>query len=352
MIEIRTFAGDETELSAFTTGIWRKWYAGKMPVPLWSPSYFRRELFSVDDDSRDYLVAAYDNGRLVASHPVRRLRILLHGEEQEATWGSYLTVDPEYRRQGLAIKMQEHQERLHHERGAVVNLGFLYIRTARSLGRKFWLKAPKGTTKVRKLGVWARPLDHAAVRQFETYRIDAFGTSLMSLFQGPPREPADMAGIRPYRAGDLDDCAALIRRRSDGADLGYLWSPSEIGRFLNYEDLAKTLVLEQGGRITGLVNYFRLGFLGRCPIDVGILDLVAFGDLPAKERTRLLRATLHRMADEGLKAAMLLRGSWDSWRTLLAAGFFPMPPEYFYVGTKMSPEVHVENVRRVHAVWR
>lgn len=352
MIEIRTFAGNETELSVFTTGIWRKWYAGKMPVPLWSPAYFCRELFSVDDDSRDYLVAAYDGGKLVASHPVRRLRILLHGEEKEATWGSYLTVDPEYRRQGLAIKMQEEQERRHRKRGAVVNLGFLYTRTARSLGRKFWLKAPKGTTRVQKLGVWARPLDHPAVSRFETYPIDAFGTRLMSLFQGPPQGPADMTGIRPYRESDLDECSTLIRKRSEEVDLGYLWSRNEVRRFLEYGDLAGTVVLERERRIAGLVNYFRLGFLGRCEIDVGVLDLVAFGNLPEKDRLRLLQATLHRMASEGLKAAMMLRGSWYSWRTFWAAGFFPMPPEYVYVGTRMSQEVRVENVRRVHAVWR
>jgi GNAT superfamily N-acetyltransferase len=352
MIEIRPFEGDEAELSAFTTDIWRKWYTGKMPVPLWSPAYFRRELFSVEDGSRDHLVCAYDGAKLIGSHPVRPLRILLHGEEKEATWGSYLTVDPEYRRQGVAKKMQDEQERYHRERGAVVNLGYLYVRTAKSLGRKFWLKVPEGTTVLRKLGVWGRALDHKTVSRFETYRLEAFGTRLLSLFQGPPREPADMTGIRPYRQEDRDECAALVRQRSEAVDLGYLWSPQELGRFFHYQDLADTVVLEQEGRVAGLANYFRLGFLGRCELDVGVLDFVAFGDLPRKDRVRLLRATLCRMAGEGLKAAMLLRGSWYSWRTFWAAGFFPLPPEYFYVGTKMLPDARLENVRRVHAIWR
>lgn len=351
MIEIRTFQGDEHELSNFTVSIWRKWYAGKMPIPLWSAPYFRRELFSTDDGSRDHLVAAYDGTRLVGSHPARPMRIVLNGDERPATWGSYLTVDPEYRRQGVAKLMHLEQDRRLREKGNVVHFGYLYVRTWRSLGSKFWLKVRSGTTPIRRLGTWARPLDHHSVAAFDLYRGEAVGTRIASCFQSQPTS-VDTEELRDYRHDDLDACARLVEGRSRRADLGYLWSPAELARFFHSEGLSRTVVFEQDGRIEGLVNYFRLSFLGRCEMEVGVIDFIAFDNLPHASRVSLLRAALTRMASEGLKAALLLRGSWYGWRALLAAGFFPLPPEYVYAGTKIMPDISFSRVRRVHSIWR
>ena len=352
MIEIRTFEGDAAELSEFTTSMWRKSYEGKMPVPLWSPQLFRRELLPTDDDPRDYLVAAYDGTKIVGSHPARAVRISLHGEERSATWGSFLTVDPDYRRQGIAQKMHAEFQRRHQERGAAVNFGYLYIRSIKSMGPKFWLKQPEGTMVVRKPGVWLRALDHRAAARFELYWFEAWGSRMLSLFQRRPKPPRDMTGIRPYRSEDLSDCMELVGDRAASVDLAYLWGPDELARLLDCEGLSRTVVLQRDGRAAGLVNYYRLEFLGRCPMEVGIIDLLAFGKLPSRDRRRLLRAALFQMADEGLKAAMCLRGSWYAGSQLLRAGFYPFPPEYYYVGNRMQPDVPLEKVRRLHVLWR
>ena len=87
-------------------------------------------------------------------------------------------------------------------------------------------------------------------------------------------------------------------------------------------------------------------------MEAGVIDLLAFGNLPAPDRRRLLRAALSQMADEGLKAAMCLRGSWYAWRQLLATGFIPFGCEYYYIGNRMQPDVPLENVRRIHVLWR
>jgi GNAT superfamily N-acetyltransferase len=352
MIEIRTFEGDASELSEFTTRVWRKSYRGRMPVPLWSPRLFQRELLPTDDDPRDYLVAAYDGTRLVGSHPARAVRISLHGEERSATWGSFLTVDPDYRRQGIAQKMHAEFQKRHQDRGAAVNFGYLYIRNIKSLGPKFWLKQPEGTMIVRKLGAWVRPLDHRAVAQFELYWFEAWGSRMLSWFQRRPKPPRSTTGIRAYRNEDLSDCLELVRDRAASVDLAYLWGPDELARLLDCQDLSRTVVLDRDGRVEGLVNYYRLEVLGRCPIEVGVIDLLAFGSLAWADRRRLLRAALFEMAEEGLQAAMCLRGSWYAGRELVAAGFTPFPPEYYYIGNKIQPDVPLEGVRRLHVLWR
>ncbi len=352
MIEIRTFEGDAVELSEFTTRMWRKWYEGRMPVPLWSPSFFRRELLPTEDDPRDYLLAAYDGTRLVGSRPARSVRIWLHGSEEDATWGSFLTVDPEYRRQGIAQKMHAEFQRRHRARGAKVNFLFLYVRSIESMGPKFWLKQPEGTVVVRKSGIWGRALDHAAVARSERYRIESWSSRALSLVQRRPKGPHDQTGIRPYKGEDLANCLELVRDRAASADLAYLWSEEELSRLLDWEDLSRTVVLERDGRVGGLVNYYRLDVLGRSRMAVGVIDLLAFGSLAAAARWRLLQAALAQMAEEGLHAAIYLRGSWYAWRHLLGAGFLPFLPEYYYMGNKMEPDVSLENLRRVHVLWR
>lgn len=353
MIEIRTFEGDAAEMSAFVTATWRKSYEGRMPVPLWSPQFMGRDLLPQgDDDPRDYLVAAYDGTRLVGFHPARPFPIRLHGQQLRGTMGSWLTVDPDYRRQGIAARMQEEFMRRHRQRGAVANFGYLYVRTATSMGKAFWMKQPEGTVPIRRLGVWERAFDHRAVSRWELWRTEAWGTRALSLSQGPPKPPRDATGIRPYRKEDLPACLELVRGRGESADLAYLWDRDSLGRLLEYEDLARTVVIEHEGRVAGLVNYCRLEVLGKCREEFAVIDVLAFGTLPPRLRSRLLRAAMYQMAGEGLKGAMMIRGSWYGWRQLLLAGFFPLFAEYCYVGTKVQENVPLERIRRLHVLWR
>ncbi len=70
MIEIRTYDGEPAELAAFCTGVWRDRYRDKMAVPLWSGPFMEWELLSDEPGARDFLVAAYDGGRLIGALPV------------------------------------------------------------------------------------------------------------------------------------------------------------------------------------------------------------------------------------------------------------------------------------------
>jgi len=351
MIEIHTFEGTAAEFSEFVTTTWRRTYEGKMPVPLWGRDFLERELL-LDGEERPYVVAAYDGTKMVACHPGRPIRIRLHGEQLNASLGSFLSVDPDYRRQGIAARMHQEFERRHHERGDVVNFGFLYYRTARSMGKKFWLKQPKGVVPTRKVGHWVRPLGHRAVADSQLWKFERWGTRALSLSQRPIRPPGDMSGIRAYRNEDLPACLALVEEVGRSADLAYLWDEASLGRQLQYKDLTRTVVLQREGRVAGLINYYLIDILEKHPLPTAVIDLVAFGTLPSAERRRLLRAAMSQMVDEGLEATIVLRGSWYGWRTLAWAGFFPIPSEYYYAGTKMRDDVPLENIRRMHVLWR
>lgn len=354
MIDIRTFEGTAGELAQFTNRVWRRWYEGKMLCPLWGDNLFQRELFSADAAGRDFLVAAYDGTRLVGSHPAKPIQIRLHGQEMPAAWGSFLTVDPDYRGQRIAQRMQQEFIRRHRKHGAAVNFGFLYRRSRKSMGPKFWLKQPEETVgAIRRASMWMRALDHGAVARFEINRSEAWGTRLLSFVQRRPKAPHNLDGIRSYRATDLLPCLQLTHEVGAEADLAYLWDPVTLQSQLQYPGLSNTVVGEEGGKIRGFVNYTLFPILGKTILTLAIMDIVALAsDCPRELRQRLIKAALHEMFREGAHAVVMLRNSHPGWREMLGAGFFPMMPEYDYCGTRMQEGISLDHVRRMQVLWR
>ena len=67
--------------------------------------------------------------------------------------GSWLTVDPEYRRQGIGIKLFESSRR-HLEHNAKFHLGYGYTGARMSMGPKFWKSFPENTVLLGHVGFW------------------------------------------------------------------------------------------------------------------------------------------------------------------------------------------------------
>jgi hypothetical protein len=352
MIEIRTFDGSPRELSEFTVGVWRQTYEGRMPITLWSEDFFRRELFPEDDHCRHYLVAAYDGAKLVGSHPSKPLVIRLHGEEIPATWGSFISVDHEYRRRGVALMMQQEWVRRHREHGAFVDLGYQYVQSRLAMGPKFWLRQPDRNPVIRKLGLWVRAFDHAAVARFELSRLEGWGSRLLSFIQSPPLPPNKANGIRPYRSEDIETCHKLVSMAGASADLAYLWKPEGLQRQLRFGTLSDTVVMERKGAVAGLVNYSLLETLARGTLTVALIELLAFGLLTTSERCKLLSAALNRMQAGGAKAAIMLRCSSYGWRTMFDTGFLPMPHNHYYIGVRFRQDLCLDRVRQMQVLLR
>ena len=353
MIEIRDFEGDMEHLAEFVSKIWRQTYQGRMPVPYWSTDFLARDVWPNDETARHYNVAAYDGTRLVGTLPAWPGSVLLHGEERRCRIGSFASVDPEYRRQGVAKLMHERIMQHAKEHGYPLSFFFLYMRSREFRGTKFWRARGMPTQPIRKLGLWVRPWDHAAVARWELQRFEAWGTRLMTPFARRVSPPVDAQAIRPFRPEDLSACESLVRQRSDSMDLARRFDAQGLIRQLTYNDVAKTLVTEHEGRVAGLVNFCYLDIFGRSLERFGLIDLLAFDTkLPHSRRADLLRAVLHQMKQDGLIATTMLRGSWYAYRALRAVGFLPMFPEYCLIGVKHRDDVSLEKIRRILFLWR
>lgn len=352
MIEIRTYEGDADEIARFAQRVWRATYEGRMPLPLWDAAYFDWQLLADRPGGRDYLVAAYDGARLVGSLLGESFRFRLHGREFDATMGSWLTVAPEYRRQGIGSRLFEEQRRRHQQRGAVFHLGFGYTGYAASLGPRFWKSFPENTVVLGKVGFWARVLDHRAESRWNLSRLERLGTRALGLVQSRHPKPDSLEGIRAYEPRDLPDCLELTRGLLHDIDMGYVWSEARLAHQLQYRDIPRTLVLEHEGRVGGFINYYHLDYLGRGHLAVGMVDLPCFGDLPPRLRRRLLLAALDQMVGEGVQMALALRTPCYPRGPFLRTGFVPMPRDFLYVCVRMDPEFALDGAKRLHVHWR
>jgi len=353
MVEIRPVEEDIRQITEFIGEMWRLWYTGHIPVPDWSANFLARELRTDDDTFRRYTIGVYDGTRLIGLLPGWPIRVLLHGEELPGVMGSFACVHPDYQRQGVAEAMRDRAFQQAADRGDAISLLYLYARSKKFRGTKFWRRQSVPTQIIRKLGLWVNPLDCAAVSQWELLRFEAWATRLLAPFRRGVRPPRQSEPIRSYRSEDLSACDQLLRQRSDSLDLAQRFDTDALGRQLEYKDVANTLLIEHEGRVAGLVNFNYLDILGRNLQRFGVIDLLAFEPtLPHRQRTDLLRAVLTQMKQDGVIAALMLRGSTYGWWALRATGFLPMFPEYDLLGVMHQEDVSLDDIRRLFLLWR
>jgi GNAT superfamily N-acetyltransferase len=350
VIEIRTYEGDATELSRFTREVWRQSYEGRMVIPAWEPDYLDWQLLSDPSGGRDFMVAAYDGTRLVGTDLANTFRVRMRNRELDCTLRSWFTVHPDYRRRGAAIKLINEQRRRHLERGVPLSLGFLYRGWSGSLGPQFFSRRSDHIL-VREFGFWARLIDHKAVGQGDVSRLRGFGARALGLVQGPPRAPTRTDGVRPYRAEDLPACLELAKGLLKDTELGCVWTAPRLARQLEYHDVPRTVVLEKNGHLVGFVNYHRLDAVGRDRIETAMIDIMAL-DGDQRDGRRLLGAVLSQMAKDGFQVALMMRLSCEPWKTLLASGFVPMPPDMYVVSRSFEAGLSAKGVKRMHVPCR
>jgi len=351
MIEIRTYDGEPGELAAFCTNVWKNRYRDKMPIWLWSGLFLDWELFSDAPGARDFLVAAYDKGRLVGAHPEKPVHYQWRGQPIFGTAGAWFSVDPAYEAQAVSMKMVLEQRRRHRERNAQFDVGYLIMGAQSAMGKEFWLRL-RSMQVVGKLNLWTRMIDHRALTEFSFTERDRWATRIVGAFQGRPRPPRNPAGIRPYRPTDLSDCLTLVGELSRKAEFGLVWDDASLGRQLDFKNVPRTLVAEENGRVAGFVNYFRQAFLGRREILTAVIDLLCVHRLSSGRRRELLQAALYEMSEASCHVAVFLGTAGQPAGLLLRTGFIPEPPDHLYVAQAMTPDAPTLKTRRIHAILR
>lgn len=353
MVEIRSYDGPAEELREFVVGVWRGTYGGRMAFPLWSPAYLRWQLGVEEDLPHDHLLVAYDGSRLIGAilgFPVRYHSAL---GEQNGTQGSWLSIDPEYRRQGIATKLRQELRRRHQDLGLAFQIGYGYFGSKHSLGPSFWKSQRElGTTFLGRAGFWVRVLNSRRAADWNVIGWEGLLTRTFGWMAIPPWEHAGRLTFRSYEPQDAQACVELITRGTARCPFRLVWDAASLGRHLAGGGVARTLVAEEAGRPAGFVNWHCLPFLGRTEETIAVIDLIALDGLSLAGQFRTLNAALARMRAEGAALALKLRVGDYGLRPLLLTGFVPRLPDSYIMVTWAGEPQPIPTPSRLHLLWR
>ena len=363
-MEIRTYDGTAEDLQAFVVAAWRKTYAGKMAFPLWTPQYLTWQLGLDLPTGREQHLAAYEGTRLVGCVFGIPLRFAAGDQEFLGTQGSWLSVDPEFRRLGVAAKLRDEMRRRDREQGRDFQLGYIYRGSKFSLGPHFWQKHREhGTIPIQRVGFWARILDIPRSSRWYVNWLDRVTSPALYLWLRklkPSKELQDQAApstlpgcrIRPYRAEDLPACLAIWTEASQKYDFRIVWEASNLQRQLEGGGVGRCLVAEKNGTVQGFVSYHVLPFLGLTEEPVGIVDMIALARLNPTERRCLLESALYDMKMSGAILALKVRIGDYPLSTVLSSGFVFRPTDSDAILTWGHEPRQLPPIRTMHVLWR
>jgi hypothetical protein len=353
MVEVRPYEGSPEQLCEFVVHVWRETYGGRMAFPLWTPDYFRWQLGMDGSQPRDHLLAAYDGERLIGAvlgYPVR-FRTPLGA--MEGTQGSWLSIDRDYRRRGVATQLRAELRRRHREQGLAFQVGYGYFGSRHSLGPAFWKSQRKqGTVEIGRAGFWARVLDAGRAAAWNVARWEGLLTRLSGPFLRRPGVRADGLEIRPFVAADAGACLELVNSSHSNVDFGIVWDQNALERHLDGGGVGQCLVTVKDGIPAGLVSFHCLPFLGRTEEIVGVVDIIAVGSLQAREQRRLINAALSAMQEQGAALALKLRIGDHPMLPMAACGFVPRLTDSYILVTWADEPQTLPPVHRLHLLWR
>jgi hypothetical protein len=199
-----------------------------------------------------------------------------------------------------------------------------------SISCRFWTKYaetfPQNFRFLFPIGYWVkvlapRTMARAGVRAWERTASRAIG-GLLSLT--PHRYDPD---VRPYRAGDLEQCAQILDKASAGIDWALIWSAEHLKNQLE-SPLSGTFVFEGDGRVRGMVNYHLLVLQGREPVRTALIDLWADDGLSGAQRVRLLSHLCTDLRERNVHLVMALRCAMMPASAFAANLFLPTPAQF------------------------
>lgn len=353
MFELRPFDGTADELQRFVVASWSASYHGKMPFPLWTREYFEWNFGLSEGLPRDHLVAAYEGTRLVGTLLGLPFTFQLGGQEFSGTLGSWLSVDPDYRRQRLGTLLRDEMLATHRRLGLKGQVGYIFEGSSLSLGQRFW--KPRAAAQLHRLaraGFWVRVFDAPRIAAWNCNPLEAFAIRLSQPFTREPPAVTEQI-VRKYQPSDLTECLNLVNRTARQTECAMIWNEVDLERHLHGRGVGSARVLLRQGQVYGVCSFHCLPFQGRTVENVGVIDLLSGPEMTRAEAVHLLNAVMGEMRRQGASMVLRLRTSDVPWTWMAATLFLPRPADSTVCFSAASPDAQQFPVARsLSLLWR
>ncbi len=326
MIEIRTYDGSSGEMITFLRDVWRPEGQGKFATPLCSHELLDWQFFKNPHAERDYVLAAYDGGKMVGAFLAVDGRFRWADHVFRGSLASWLTVAPEYRAHFVGPQLVAAMIERHASHGSDLIVGFAYP-TGTGASLEFWQAFARAWPHVISIGpriaYWARVLDPRRMARASLSWLDKLG----AIATGALARPFDnerTEAVRPARPGDAPACLDLFQRTIGQLPFAFEWDQAGLAHQLSYGATAQTLVATVGDRIVGWINFHQLDLVGRELFTMAVIDhFIVAPEHTAQFATPLLRAALARMQQDGICVAVAMQlPLWPTW-SFVRCGFAP-----------------------------
>ena len=350
-ISINSWRGSAEDLAEFVNRIWEHSYAGKMPFPRWTPEHLKWQLrIDANKESRN-LLAAYDCtspvGVLLGTDYAFRSPAGIHPGSQ---WG-WLSVCPEHRGKGIAKALDRERVQRQKAAGSRLIVSYRYVGSRHSLAERPDRISPAQKFH-RKVSSSVRVLDPTRFRRWRSNRIQGLLAQLAASTSWIRLPRTRDSGIRDFSMGDLEACVGLLNASFSSCGLAIHWDLETLRHQLCGSPLSQTLILEENGTICGLVNFHALPIQDRSVENIGLFDLIAFGNISTDSKVGLINAALARMMEQGIMVAVKLRCRDTAAWPMTRARFILQPAQSFLVLQRIGEPVHIPSDARMHLLWR
>ncbi|MEZ6057833.1 MAG: GNAT family N-acetyltransferase [Planctomycetaceae bacterium] len=353
MIQIRSFDGEIEELQQFIVSTWSHDYAGKMAFPLWPTEYFNWQLGINAGVSRDHLLAAYDDGKLVGCVLGVPYKFQIPSGILTGTLGSWLSIAPESRRLGIASQLKAEIIARHAAEGSAFQLGYRYFGSKHSKGSRFWKDDPLSPSQfLGRVGFLVRVLDAPRAAAWNVNMLDRVMIRLFSTWYPGPKQRQSTVTVRPYVPDDLPECLTLIHQQTEPMSLSLRWEADTLGRHLQPGSTGRSLVAVREGRVVGFVAYHAIPFQGLTTEPVGVIDIVQTTGMSFGEQRCLVDAMLYDLKNLGAVLALKLRIGDYGVASLLSLGFVPRAADSHLVANWATPRLPIPSSGNRHILWR
>jgi hypothetical protein len=323
-IEIQDYHGDFEDVAQFTRRIWTAIYRGRMWFPVWDARFLRWQLGS--ETSNGLRPVAYEGTKIVASFFSIPHTLRIGPRTLSIGYASVCTADPDYRRMRPMWRLIEALRERHEQQGLAFSLGIV-SGDPNSIPYRFWTHYAKSFPQHLRflfpVGFWLKvltPRKMAVAGVEKTQRLVARALGPLLGFVPSGHDP----DVRPYRTGDLQQCAQILHKATANLDWSLLWPLTQLANQLE-SPVSSTLVAERDGRVQAMVNYHYLTFHGREPLRTALIDLWADDGLTWPEVVSLLGHLCKDLRRRDIDLVLALRSAMMPRAAMLANMFLPLP---------------------------
>lgn len=341
------FRGDVAELEQMALTSYRDEYQLESYINNYTAQRFDYLFGALKE--RDHLLAAYEDGKLLAFTAMIPRRYHFRGEIYRALLGCLMVTRKEAHRHGLAIgvgmKALELFEKYHYD----FALAFLDSGHRSSQMIKKLKAAGNHIHRVKRMAAIFRALDLDQVFGFQELKWHE--RAAMKLFMLDHLEAQSLPDpIRAYEPRDLPACHQLLDSYRNKVTLARVIEPEELGRELSFPGVAHTLVWEDAGRIRGLINWVLIDHVGKITQPWAWLNHIYLDDLNPNEQSKLVRAFLMKAKQQGVAAVLEWFKNYYPKMPLWKNRFVPVPRYQDVIAGVFNPKLDLSGIPDVFEI--